>query len=522
MPGKTSKDEVVRKQVRGSAVMLFGRLLALGLNLLVHVLVVRYLTKAEYGSFAFAIAMVAVATNILLLGLDKALSRFMAIYHESDDFHRMAGTVVFVFCTVIGFGLGVVALVFGFQHVLGETLITDPLSLTLLLTMIVLAPVEGLNSIFQAIFGVFGEVGTVFFRRYILGPLLKLGAIIGVIIWQGSPQTLALCYLIAAIAGVGLYLIMFIQTLKREKLTQWFKPGEWIIPGKEIFLFSLPLLSNQLGFLSRTAFVVIFLEAMHQSVAVADFRSVIPFARLNLIVISSFAFLYTPLASRMFSRHEKGAINDLYWTSAIWVVVLTFPALMLTSVFAHPLVVAMFDQRYASSSFVLALMSIGFFFDAAFGFTVQTLRVQAKVGCIVTIDLLTILVAISLFVLLIPRYGALGAAWGAMLTMAFQNLTYFVSMKNATGLGKMEWKHVRAYGCILFFTAILLATQLLLQPNLPIACCLIAAASLVLLISQRETLQALQYFPELIKLPVIGPLLASGDSGHTISSRIKP
>lgn len=512
---KTGKDEVIRTQVRGSSVMLVGRLLALVLNLGVQVLLVRYLSKQDYGSFAFAIAMVAIATNLGLLGLDKALARFMAIYHESQDMRRMSGTIMLIIGTVTGVGTAMVLIVYCFQVGLETHLVSDSLSLSLLLILVFLAPVDGLNAVFQSIFGVFGEIRTVFFRRYILGPLLKLAAVVGVMIFHGSAQSLAICYLGAAIIGLLLYLMIFIQIVKRERLATWFRPSQWQIPAKEIFSFSIPLLSSQLSFLSRTAMAVIFLELFQDSVAVADFRSVIPFSRLNLIVISSFTFLFTPLASRMFTRNEDRAINDLYWVSAIWVMVLTFPALMLTCVFAKPLTLLMFESRYEGSAAILAIMSIGFFFEAALGFTVQTLRVHAKVRCIAVIDVITFLMSITIYLVLIPRFGALGAACGALMTTGGQNLAYFYFMRRATGLGRMEWKHARTYLYALSIAAVLLAIQIFFQPNLVIAILLILIAFTLLLVTQRKILQTNRYFPELARLPLLGRLLLAGTDNPT-------
>jgi hypothetical protein len=62
--------------------MLAGRMIALLMNLAVQVLTVRYLSKTEFGSFAFAISMVALGANLSLLGLNRSLARFVPLYHE--------------------------------------------------------------------------------------------------------------------------------------------------------------------------------------------------------------------------------------------------------------------------------------------------------------------------------------------------------------------------------------------------------------------------------------------------------
>ncbi len=514
-----SKEEEKRKHIRGSALLLFGRLIAIVLNLSVQVLVVRYLAKSDYGAFAFAISVVALATNISLLGLNKSLARFMAIYHESNDFPRMAGTAVLIISTVVGTGIALILGVIGCQSIIGNHLVSEQLSLTLLLMLIVLVPIDSLDSVFQSIFGVFGDVRAVFVRRHLLGPLLKLLAIIGVMLFQGSVLTLAVCYVAAGVAGIGLYIILLIQVIKKEKLAKWFQLKELRFPVREVFGFSLPLLSSQLGFVTRGALVVVFLEALQDSIAVANFRSILPFARLNLIVITSFAFLFTPTASRMYSRREAGSMNSLYWTNAVWVLVLTFPALLLTCVFAQPLTVALLGQRYHGSGIILALMSIGFFFDAILGFTVQTLRVEAKVRSIVITDIFTLVLAMALYLVLIPLYGAIGAACGAMMVMVFQNCAYFLCMRLTTSYGVLRWKHAIAYVEAVTIALLLFGVQYFLEPHLAIDVVLVGLAAMLLLVLNRQTLQIGQMFPELARLPLIGRFLSAGIEKPDVSPR---
>ena len=72
----TSNPTSAPRHIRGSAIVLLGRGLALLINFLGQVLVVRYLSKADFGAFAFATSMVAGVSTLLVLGLDKSLARW--------------------------------------------------------------------------------------------------------------------------------------------------------------------------------------------------------------------------------------------------------------------------------------------------------------------------------------------------------------------------------------------------------------------------------------------------------------
>ncbi len=507
------KNGQTRKQIRGSALLLAGRMFALLTNLAVQILLVRYLAKSEYGSFAFALSMVAMGTNLSLLGLNRSLSRFVPIYHEQRDYKRMAGTSVLVFATVLGVALAIALIVFCAQRLLSLSVIRDDLSLTLLLLLVALVPVDALDNLFQSSFSVFAKVRAIFFRRHLLGPALKLMAIVGVMIFDADVQTLAICYLGAGVLGLLLYIFLLYQVLRSEGLLQHFAPRIWKFPARELFSYSVPLYSSQLGFLFRGALVVLLLEVLQSSEAVADFRAVLPFARLNVVVLESFTFLFTPIASRMFARDETSLINDLYWKSAIWVAVLTFPIFLATGVMSGPLTVFMLGEEYAAASTVMTVLALGYFFDAALGFTVQTLRVYAKVRYVVMCDVASIIIAVVLNVLLIPLYGAVGAAVATASAMITQNLLYLLTMQLTTSIGKLHWKYAQVYLSFALIGVLLIVVQRLLSPPLFVGLLFVAAASAGAVALNRHTLAAGTMFPELTRVPLLGRLLVSGNTG---------
>ena len=85
---------VPRNHVRGSSLLLSGRFLAMALNLLTQILIVRYLSKTDYGMFAYAITLVTIATTVNCLGMERAVERFVPIYEEKNDLASAAGVLI--------------------------------------------------------------------------------------------------------------------------------------------------------------------------------------------------------------------------------------------------------------------------------------------------------------------------------------------------------------------------------------------------------------------------------------------
>ena len=497
-----------RKHIRGSTLLLVGRIVSLGINFLVQVLTVRYLTKSDYGAFAYALGIVSMSSSILLFGLDKAVSRFIPIYQEHRDYDKMFGAIVLATGTILGLGLSLAVLLFGVQGVLAGRMIKDPLALALLLIMILLAPAQSYDSLFQGLLAIFASPKAIFFRRYVLGPGLKLAAVLVVMITASDVYTLAYGYLIGGLLGIVVYVVMIVQVWHRQGMLRFFKLKLWQLPFREIFGFGVPLLTTDVVLILRSSLVLVMLEYFQSTIEVAEFRAVMPVAKLNLVVLQSFSFLFLPLAARMFARNDNKGINDLYWQTTLWITVMTFPVFALTFSLAQPLTLLLFGDRYVQSAVLLALLSFGYYVNAALGFNSHTLRVYGKVRYIVVIDALSAVIGLGINLWLIPRYGALGAAIGTTSTLVAHKVFNHVGLFfGGTGIKLFEWGYMRVYLIIAIGTAGLLFVQWLAAPPAYVSFVLAAIVSLLIIRLNRTVFNIEEMFPELLRFPMMRWLL---------------
>src|SRR5215208_3098799 len=98
---KGAKHNATSRQIRGSSLLLLGRSLSMAVNFIVQVLIVRHLAKSDYGAFAYVLStFVLVCQTIATFGLDRAMTRFVPIYHEKEDYDKLFGTIVMVVGTI--------------------------------------------------------------------------------------------------------------------------------------------------------------------------------------------------------------------------------------------------------------------------------------------------------------------------------------------------------------------------------------------------------------------------------------
>jgi O-antigen/teichoic acid export membrane protein len=274
------------------------------------------------------------------------------------------------------------------------------------------------------------------------------------------------------------------------------------IPWREILSFTIPLLTSDVLYAVMNTMDVIVLERSRGSVDVAALRAVHSTAVLNSLVMSSFALLFTPFAARLFARNDREGINNLYWQTAIWIAVISFPIFALTFSVAQPITLLLYGQRYAQSGIILALLSLGYYFDSALGFNGLTLKVYGKVRYSVVINVLAGVFNLGAILLLIPRYGALGAAIGTTSALIVHNILKQAGLRLGTGINLFEWRYFRVYLVILLCALGLLLVQVVTSAPFYVSIALAALASTVVIGLNRKLLKVGQNFPELLRLPL--------------------
>jgi O-antigen/teichoic acid export membrane protein len=497
-----------RKYIRGSSLLLLGRVVSVLLNLAVQVLTVRYLVKTDYGAFAYALAVVSMGSSAIQVGLGKAIPRLVPIYYERKDYSKTFGSIALASATIWGLGISMVALLFGFQGVVQGRVVTDPQSLSLLLILIVLAPIGAYTTLLEKLVAVFARPRDIFFRRHVLGPGLKLAAVSVVVLTAGDVYLLAYGYLAGGLIGVWLYVTILIREWRRQGLLGYLHPSRYRLPARELFGFSFPMFSSQLSLILRGSVVVILLEHYHATTAVAEFRAVLPVAGLNMVVYEAFYLLFVPVASRMFARDELAGISELYWRTSVWIMVLSFPVLLVTCALATPLTVLLFGADYANAGLILALLAFGHYFNAALGFNSAALRVHGKLSLIVLSDVLAGIATIALCLLLIPSYGALGAALATSGTFILHNAFNQISLVvGSTGIRLLEPRFVRIFASAMLIVGALLIAQWLFSLPTYVSFGLAVGVSLLFVRMTRKVLDPAATYPELMRIPLVRQFL---------------
>lgn len=481
--------------------LLVGRLLGMGINFAAQVSLVRYLSRADYGTWAYALSIVGFFHTFVTLGLDKVIDRFVPIYHENRQYERLFGTIFLSIAVISVTSSLIIASFYLFPDFMSRWVRQDgPPILPILLFVI---PLDAFDNILIRLFACFASPRAIFFRKHLLGPALKLAVVLALIWLHSNIVFQAAGYLVASTIGVAVCCLILLRTMRQRGLLGTATLSTMQIPSGELYRFTGPLMVAEAVDVMILYANVLLLGYFYNADQVAMFKVVLPVATINEIVYSTFSLLYTPGVARLFANDDHAGIQELYWRTTVWSAVLTFPVFALTFGAAGPLTVLLYGERYAQSGVIMAIVSLGYYFQVLLGLNAHTLRVFGRLRYIVNVNLIAAAIAVVLHLVLIPLYGAIGAAVATTASMIAQHALRQGALHLASGRRLFNRRYWRFYLVIAPAIGALTAMQLAGVTSIYTAGLMVTLVSAGVLFLCRKFLNVAQTFPEVLKLPGI-------------------
>ncbi|WP_233553859.1 flippase [Halococcus sp. IIIV-5B] len=343
--------------------------------------------------------MLALSTTLALLGLNPGVARYISRFEHISDVRgawltglglSLAVAAIFVF-TLLSSGSTTIGLLF-----------ESPESRFLLTLFVLAIPFNvGFRLATGAIRGLENTIYRTYardlfyngFRLVLVGVLLSVGfGVVGV----------GYAYLIAGIATVVVIHLLLNRLLRLR--------GELTLHPRRLLLFSIPLVLSAMVSKILGEMDTLMLGYFTDTTTVGLYDPAYQLASGLPVILSSFGFLYMPLTSRLDSEDSHDEIKRIYKVTTKWVFIAGFPLFLLFVSFPTDIVSSVFGEAYAGGSEALWLIATGFFVSAAYGRAQDTLAAFGYTRVILGINTAAAVLNIVLNVVLIPRYGLVGAA----------------------------------------------------------------------------------------------------------------
>ena len=421
---------------RSAATAFLVRVASAGLLYLSQIVLARWMGGTEYGVYVFVWTWVLVLGGLSNLGLSTLVIRLVPEYRERAQMAELRGLLLFGrLVPFVASSLVAVLALLALQFAGG--ILSGPyvLPATIVLACV---PIITLSDVQDGIGRGRGWMSIALLPPYVLRPLLVLGGmVLGHLL--GWPMTAVTA---AAAAVAGTWASAAVQTvLLYRRLRLEIPPGPAEMPFRGWLAASLPLLVITFSeiLIQNTDVLVIsqFLQPADVGIYFAAAKTMSLVMFVHYAVGSAMAGRFSALnarGDREGLRYAiRAAVNWTFWPSlAAAVVILALGQLLLW----------LFGPQFAAGYPVMLILVVGFLGRAAMGPSEFVLNMLGQQRASATAALAVAVFNILLNLLLVPRFGLIGAATATSTSLLIGAGLNTAIAHRRLGLRLAVWHHL--------------------------------------------------------------------------------
>jgi O-antigen/teichoic acid export membrane protein len=445
-------------QISQHSVVFFAGTMFTGLaGYLFKVYLARMIGAEALGLYALGMTIVAFLGVFNELGLSQSAVRFVALYTATGKSNQLRGFLLrasaLLLCTNIVLAAGVVMVgPWIAEHVYHTVELKSYFPLfSLIMLLGALTSYGG-----QVLQGYKDVARRTMITNFIGTPLVILLTIVFLLIGWGLWGYI-FAQVLSAVIVLGL-LIMAVRKLTPPEVFQ--QKGPLPPLGAQVVSFGVSALGiSMLQFLlGQTDKILIGFYINAREVGIyAVAMTVVAFVPIALQSVNQ---IFAPTISDLHSRGEPQLLSRLFQTLTKWVFAFTLPLATVVIVFAKPLM-GIFGPDFVEGWPVLVVGALGQLINCGTGSVGYLLLMSGNQKRLIKVQAAMSATMIILNIVLIPRFGIMGAAFAAAITMAVSNAWYLGEVRTALGMLPFNRSYLKmVFPCIAMAAATLVVRSL--------------------------------------------------------------
>jgi len=457
----TSLDDALTGLAKSAAIVFLGSVIGRLLGLLGQVLVIRALNPTSFGHVALAYTVVSTVGGLSLLGVHEGVTRLMSA-EEIVDYRRRVLRSGYMFAIL---GAVIIATALYLARFRLGTYLNDDRLPELLIAFLPFLLVHTLSRISFGALRVYKRSLAAVIARD-LGP--KVGAILlfGLFALSGEAFFGAIVYWVVTPAIMALLTGYYLH----RELSMGRVVGNLPDSGtiRELWSFSWPLALGSSFFLLLGNVDVLMIGYFMEPRSVGLYRAIQPLNQVTTFVLVAFTFLFLPIATEYYNDRNLDALDQFYTISTKWIIAATFPPVLVFVLFAPDVVQVFFGSEYVPAAPALAVLTGGLFIRAIVGLNGDMTKAIDRPRIELYAVAPAVAINIALNIVLIPRYGIVGAAMATVVGYGVYNSLEVIAIYLTVGSHPFSADSVKPLVPTLLFAVGLLRLTANITLSLPL------------------------------------------------------
>jgi O-antigen/teichoic acid export membrane protein len=427
----------VRQMAVGAGTTFAAKVTNTGIKFLTQIVLCRLLGASGFGLYSLALVISQVGELFAGMGLESGSIRYVSIHHGEGDAGRLKGVLLHSLAVPLVGGLVLATALFILAEPLARDVFDEP-GLAIALRIVAIAMPFG------AVMTVLGFASTGFGVTHYLAAVWTLHPTLNLVLATvlcaagagviGAASAWTASGLVGAVVAFA-----FIRRAWPELTSAAIRP---VFALHRLLAFSLPLALGNLLWLVLLWTDVLALGYFSTADDVGIYRATSQTSLLLTLIIVSINTIFAPMIAGLLNRKEHRQTREVFQTSARWSLTATVPIFLVLAVLGGQ-VLRIFGAGFEVGAVPLLILAIGQLVTAGTGSCGQVLVMSGHQYLKLFGDLGMAVMNVVLNILLIPRWGLVGAAVATAVSVAAVHVLRLVQVWWVLRLSPYNWRFLK-------------------------------------------------------------------------------
>ena len=437
MSQSEAKEMNLNKVARGAIFVFVATFIGLGLNYLYGIMLARWLGADKFGLFAMGLSVFNILAVISIMGLDNAALRFIPGAMSAGRMTEVKSLVrIVIILGCFGGLLAALALLLSADFL--ANVFFNEKHLTLVLCIFALAiPAYSVGTVLFGILQAMHDVRWRIFIKYISEPVVKLVLTIALLVIGWGVSGALTGFVISL--WLSLLLAFVVVSSKLKNLPPVLDSDKSRADSlANVMTYSLPILLGTIFSMVANRSDILILGHNFTATQVGIYAAALQTAGIISIILQSVESIVAPVISEALASGSRERIEEVYALSLRWVIKLGLPLCISFLLFSE-YILGFFGEAFKMATLCFSLLVVAQFINLATGSANYVLLLSGKSRMVMWNEIVIGGGQICLNILLIPKFGIVGAAMAMLIAISAVNVLRVFQVYGLLKIQPYQW-----------------------------------------------------------------------------------
>lgn len=407
---------------RGGALNLIGAGVSSAMNILLVVVIARSVTQSQAGRFFAATSVFLLVAMVAKLGANTGLVYFIARLRALGRPDLVSARLRTALTPVLGAAALLGAALFIFATPLADLTVRGDTTQTATYIRILAAfvPVAALSDVALAATRGYRKMRPTVMLDLVSRPVLQLGLTIVVVALDAPLGWLALAWAAPYLPEMIAALLWLRSVRRRDTRVATPTSSAGFGPG-DFWKFTGPRAVTSVVHLALQRLDIILVAALLGPAQAAIYTVATRFLVAGQLANQAISTVAQPRLSELLALGDRASAGSVYQVASGWVVLLAWPVYLLAIVFSTQFL-AIFGKGYTGATSVIIILAGAMLLKTICGMVDVVLNMAGRTVLTLINSIIALTVMVGVDLVLIPRWGIVGAATGWAAAILVNNL----------------------------------------------------------------------------------------------------